>query len=196
MAKKLFIALPLLALILSISLQPVVTQAAVPHALVKSAERGSVEAQYTLGSLYATGQGVVQDYKQAAQWYSKAAAKGHVWAQTNLGYLYDKGLGVTQDYSQAFKWYQKAAWQGDTTAQSNLGDLYYRGEGVPQNYEEAYFWFTISSSMGDDAAAAARDAIADQLPRDVLSDTQKRAAAWNSENPKNPAQPKIPKKPT
>jgi len=195
MTKKLFVVLPLLALVFSVSLHPVAAQAAPPRALVKSAEHGDAEAQYALGSLYATGQGVLQDFKQAAQWYSKAAGKGHVWAQTNLGFFYDKGLGVAQDYAAAFKWYQKAAGQGDATAQSDLGDLYYRGEGVPQNYEEAYFWFTISSTTGDPEAAAARDAIAKQLPLEFLSATQKRAAAWKPENPKNPENPKSPKKP-
>jgi hypothetical protein len=124
---------------------------------------------------------VEQDFRQAAQWYSKAAGKGHAWAQTDLGFLYDKGLGVEQDHAAALKWYRKAAWQGDARAQADLADLYYRGEGVPQNYEEAYFWFSLAAATGDMDAASARDSLAKQLPLDVLSAAQKRAAAWKPE---------------
>src|SRR6478736_521037 len=37
------------------------------------ADAGDPHAQYNLGLLYARGQGVEQDYKQAASWYEKAA---------------------------------------------------------------------------------------------------------------------------
>jgi uncharacterized protein len=33
------------------------------------AEQGNADAQYNLGGMYDTGQGVPQDYKQAVKWY-------------------------------------------------------------------------------------------------------------------------------
>ncbi len=40
------------------------------------AEQGDAYAQSNLGNAYRKGQGVLQDYKQAAKWYSKAAHQG------------------------------------------------------------------------------------------------------------------------
>jgi len=42
----------------------------------KLAERGDAEAQDILGNMYYNGQGVPQDYKEAARWYRKAAEQG------------------------------------------------------------------------------------------------------------------------
>ena len=40
------------------------------------AEQGDAKAQYNLGVMYAKGEGVAQDYAQAAEWYNLAAAQG------------------------------------------------------------------------------------------------------------------------
>ena len=62
--------------------------------LRKVAELGDAEAQWSLGNLYLDGQGVPQDYTQAAFWWSKAAEQGHAQAQYNLGLSYGFGRGV------------------------------------------------------------------------------------------------------
>ena len=54
--------------------------------------------------LYNNGQGVPQDYTQAAEWYRKAAEQGLDNAQYNLGVLYNDGQGVPQDYAEAYFW--------------------------------------------------------------------------------------------
>jgi peptidoglycan hydrolase-like protein with peptidoglycan-binding domain len=41
------------------------------------ANEGNPEAQYILGSMYAQGKGVLQDYAQAHAWFNLAASKGH-----------------------------------------------------------------------------------------------------------------------
>ena len=43
------------------------------EAIKKMAEQGSVSAQVVIGGQYLIGQGIVQDYKQAAKWLTKAA---------------------------------------------------------------------------------------------------------------------------
>ena len=42
----------------------------------KTAEQGSVDAQFTLGFLYYEGRGVPQDYVQAHMWFNLAEAQG------------------------------------------------------------------------------------------------------------------------
>lgn len=40
------------------------------------AKQGHAKAQFTLGSMYDTGKGVIQDYKEAFNWYKLSAEKG------------------------------------------------------------------------------------------------------------------------
>jgi TPR repeat protein len=112
------------------------------------AEKGDPAAQYTLGWMFESGQGVSQSYKQAAYWYTKAANQGDVAAQFVLGSMYQKGNGVPLDNTQAAKWFIKAANQGDAIAQYRLGVFFQNGQGVKQNYEESLAWFTKAAIQG------------------------------------------------
>ena len=86
------------------------------HVFSPLAEKGDGTAQYNLGGMYINGQGVRQDYTQAALWFRKAADQGHAGAQGILAFLYINGQGVRQDYTQAALWLRKAADQGDAYA--------------------------------------------------------------------------------
>ena len=54
-------------------------------ALISSAEKGDVNAQGRLATMYLHGRGVEQNYEESAKWYQKAADQGHPVAQNNLG---------------------------------------------------------------------------------------------------------------
>ena len=82
---------------------------------VKAASGDSL-AQFNMGLLYVEGQGVVQDYKEAAKWFRMAAEQGDSDAQYNLGLLYFNGQGVVQDYKLAHMWLNIAATDGDEVA--------------------------------------------------------------------------------
>ena len=112
------------------------------------AEQGQQWAQRRLGSMYAEGKGVPQDYREAVKWYRLAAAQGNAPAQYSMGMAYEKGQGVPQDYSEAVKWYRLAAEREDDWAQTRLGSLYAEGKGVPQDYEEAVKWFRLAAAQG------------------------------------------------
>ena len=58
------------------------------------ADQGDVKAQFNLGVMYQLGQGVPQDYAEAAKWYRLAADQGFAPAQFNLASMYIKGQGV------------------------------------------------------------------------------------------------------
>ena len=68
-----------------------------------AAEQGDADAQYNLGVMYATGEGVPQDEAEAVRWYRLAAEQGIATAQTNLGPMYDIGEGVPQDEAEAVR---------------------------------------------------------------------------------------------
>src|SRR5258705_266072 len=125
------VTLSLFTLVSSLSAQSVDVDA-----IRKAADQGDAHAQNHLGNLYQGGQGVAQDYAQAAIWYRKAAEQGDSYAQSHLGYLYFAGKGVAQDYAQAAIWTRKAAEQGSAVAQDNLGHLYESGQGLPQDYAQ------------------------------------------------------------
>ncbi len=73
------------------------------------AEQGNARAQNFLGIMYQNGQGVVQDYKNAAMMYSLAAQQGYAWAQNLLGFMYAEGEGISQDYVRAHMWIDLSA---------------------------------------------------------------------------------------
>jgi uncharacterized protein len=83
------------------------------------AEQGNGNAQYSLGTMYAKGQGVAQDYVEAAKWYRLAADQDHVQAQFNLGIMYDNGRGVAPNKVLAHMWFSLSAAQGNQEAAKN-----------------------------------------------------------------------------
>ena len=87
------------------------------------AEQGDAMAQFNLGLCYDNGEGVDQNYAEAAKWYRKAAEQGVALAQYNLGQCYYNGIGVTQNYAEAVKWYRKAAEQGHAMANRALSRM-------------------------------------------------------------------------
>jgi len=110
------------------------------------AEQGYASAQYNLGVRYGNGEGVLQDDKQAVNWFRKAAEQGDASVQGSLGFMYDKGRGVLQDDKQAVNWYRKAAEQGNAIAQGNLAFMYENGRGVTKDYKQALAFYKKSNT--------------------------------------------------
>ncbi len=77
--------------------------------LLPLAEGGDGYAQFALGFIYDTAEGIPRDDAAAAKWYRKAADQGVAGAQYNLGAMYADGHGVPQDYVEAYKWLSVAA---------------------------------------------------------------------------------------
>jgi hypothetical protein len=70
--------------------------------------------------MYEYGEGVAQDYLEAAKWYRKAAKQGFSNAQFKIGRMYDQGKGVRQDSDTAAEWLEKAAKRGNEKARFYL----------------------------------------------------------------------------
>ena len=136
------------------------------------AKAGDALAQNSLGFMYNNGNGVLQDYKEAAKWYRLAAEQGIDSAQTNLGNKYKFGEGVLQDYKEAVKWYRLAAEQGSAAAQTNLGFMYQSGVGVLQDNTMAHMWYNIASANGFEKAGGFRDELAGLMTSADISKAQ------------------------
>jgi TPR repeat protein len=119
------------------------------------AELGDKSFQLNFGWCYEHGEGVKQDWVEAAKWYRMAAEQGHDYAQQFLSELLVRGgHGLKQNYEEAAKWCRMAANHGKPAAQCLLGDLYLDGLGVPQDYAEAYFWYCLAPRRAKEARRA------------------------------------------
>lgn len=107
-------------------------------------------AQYSLGRLYETGQGVQQDLQQAAGWYVRAADLGHPKAAMKLAYLFrDGGPGLKPDGRLAVSYFEKA---GTGSALNEIGLMYLKGTAVTRNAKIAHDWFEKAAAQGSTEA--------------------------------------------
>ena len=114
----------------------------------KAADQGHPEAQYKLGLMYATGEGVEKSEAEAAKLFAKASEQGHTDAQSRLGFMYANGVGVEKNTAEAYKLFSKAAGQGSAKAQFNLGTMYANGIGIETNTVLAVELYLKAAAQG------------------------------------------------
>jgi TPR repeat protein len=135
--------------------------------LLRSAEAGDAEAQFTLAStLYHGGSA-----EQAVGWLKKAAERKHPKAWRLLGDFHAKGLVAKGkvDVREAATCYLKAAALGDAAAMGKLSACYFAGEGVARSAFAGVKWLRAAAEAGDRGAArllAMRLAEGDDISRD------------------------------
>jgi len=113
--------------------------------------------------MYDSGQGVAQDYAEAAAWYRKAAEQGDAVAQFNLGSMYFKGKGAQRGLWRGRTMYHMAAVQGYAQAQYSLGLMYCEGNGVPQDPVQAYLWLNLAAEQEIETADIYLDVLAEHM---------------------------------
>lgn len=119
---------------------------------IEVAKNGDAIAEFRLGTMFAKGQGVPQDFALAAEWLAKSAARGYAPAQNSLGVRYEKGQGVPQNIPRAAVLYREAAEQRFGLAQANLADLHAKGLGVAEDKVLAAVWWTLAVANGETQA--------------------------------------------
>ena len=91
----------------------------------KAADQGNAMAQNNLAMMYALGEGVPRDDKEANKWFLRAAEQGDAGAQFHLGGRFHRsslGLPVSESVEariEAFKWFQLATAQGYPNAEAS-----------------------------------------------------------------------------
>jgi TPR repeat protein len=117
--------------------------------LRRAAEQGNVEAQWQLGLLYASGEGLDLNFVEAASWIERAAEQGFVRAQSVLAWLYANGLGVEHDDGKAGYWYRRAAEQGSAKDQYMVATMYRFGRyGVGRDPAAMIQWYQLAAQQG------------------------------------------------
>ena len=133
--------------------------------------------------MYHKGQGMRQDYAQAAKWFRRAAERGHAKAQYNLGVMYGTGRGVPQNNAEAVRWYRLAAEQGQAEAQLKLMAYYFSGTSVPKDYVLTHMWSNLAVARlppGErhEYAVNIRDNIENLMTPAQLAEAQRLARDW------------------
>lgn len=117
-----------------------------------AADSGDSAACYKLGNAYLMGDGVKQDYDQAAVWYERSVAKGNIKAQCALAGLLWAGQGTQQNRLRAVKLWQQCALLGMRDAALRLAQAYQEGfEGKPDG-ENCFHWAKVAAEKGDKQA--------------------------------------------
>ncbi|MBP7765122.1 MAG: CHAT domain-containing protein [Syntrophaceae bacterium] len=84
------------------------------------AEQGDADAQLRLGTLYARGETVAKNDREALKWFMRSARQSNSQAQYQVGLMYAAGRGVAQNDAEAVRWFRRAATQGYLPAQQAL----------------------------------------------------------------------------
>lgn len=119
-----------------------------PLSLRLAAANGDSSAQFEVGARFAEGEGITQNFAEAAKWYQRSAGQGFALAQYRLGTLYERGLGVKADRLQASTWYLRAAEQGNVKAMHNLAVLAANQSDRAPDYATAAQWFEEAAKRG------------------------------------------------
>lgn len=115
--------------------------------LIKEATLGNDVAQYKLGMLYKTGNGVSVNHKEAAKWFYRSALRNNANSEYEIGLCYEKGMGVKQSKSTARRWYSRSANAGNAVAQTRFGAWYFSGIGCVKNQYAALRWFRKAAAQ-------------------------------------------------
>jgi TPR repeat protein len=158
-----------------------------------AAEAGLHLAQYNLGVMYFSGEGVPQDYALAYKWTRMAAEQGHINAQYNLGTLFYNGLGMRSEvftrwplelifkqsnFEEALKWYGYAAEYDHGEAQYNLATMYEQGEGVAQDLIMATMWARLAHDNEVSDATVLYNALNARLSTEQQNTAGRLYAEW------------------
>ncbi len=101
--------------------------------LQENARKKHPASMREIGRLYDQGFAgfVMQDERQAFDWFLRAADVDDSLAAVYLGYYYEMGKGgLKQDYAKAMTWYQKGVSQLQPSAMNNIGVMYYQGKTI------------------------------------------------------------------
>ena len=101
--------------------------------LTDAAELGSIEALFSLGFAYKSGEGVGQDQAKATELYEKAAMQGHVDCRCNLGCR----EGMEGNHDRAVRHLMISANMGHNHSLDTIKTMFMRGDATKAHYAEA-----------------------------------------------------------
>lgn len=104
---------------------------------------GDANAQNERGLAFFKGDaelGIVQNYKEGADFFESAALQGHDRALRNLGIAYRDGKGRPKNLEKAYEFFLLSAQKGNKKAMENIKACLENGEGVEKDQKAALEW--------------------------------------------------------
>ena len=90
---------------------------------MRAAKKGHAVAQFDLAVMYATGNGVQKNEREAFNWFHKAALNNHTEAKYYMGLSFLQGRGVKKQPHLARQWFKRAAKDGHSKAVFHLSQI-------------------------------------------------------------------------
>ena len=146
-----------------------------------AAEDGLSLAQYNLGILYFTGQGVSKNLEEAFKWTKAAAEQGHLNAQFNLGSLYLDGQGTERNVSEGIDWFVRAAKDGHGNSAYSLAKIFQTGDSVESDQVQAHAWAAQSEANEHPEGNLLKNEIAESMSAEEIGQARRLFAAWQIE---------------
>ena len=141
---------------------PITTPSPNPSSQVLQAARsGDANAQLELGTAYATGRGVPEDFVTAYTWLTLAFANGNKQSKTLISELTRR---LDSAEIARIRW--------------NIGEMYAEGIGVPQDNMTAYMWHLLAEISGETRSRLARERLARSMTADQKTEARARASEW------------------
>jgi uncharacterized protein len=116
--------------------------------LLKSASISNTNAMFKLACMFADGEGVPRDDKEAANLLMSAVSKGHLESHCRLADMFEHGKGVVQSMEVAALLYGQAAEKKNAAALCNLARMHTHGLGVIQSHSEAFKYCRLAAVLG------------------------------------------------
>lgn len=116
----------------------------------KAAEKGNVDALYSLGDFYSEISH--RNIEKAIHYFTLAADKEDLDSMYELGKLYYMN-SPHENHKTSFEWFNKAAKKGKVLAMREVAICYAKGIGVEKNPTLADEWFKKAIEQGDQEAA-------------------------------------------
>ena len=106
----------------------------------RAAVQGNVHAQFDLALMYAKGDGVQKNEREAFKWFHKSARNNHTEAKFYMGLSFAQGRGVKKQAQLARYWFKLAVKAGHREAIAHLANIernlrpqYVRGQRIGIN---------------------------------------------------------------
>ena len=117
---------------------------------LRKATAGDSLAQGQLAFSFWRGQGVPQNFQEAAHWAKLSSEQGNILGICVFAALLDQGSGVAHNGIWALQLWQRAADAQEGWAFSRLGDRYLKGYGgVEKNYSTAVKYLQLAAEKRD-----------------------------------------------
>lgn len=111
-------------------------------------KRGSVGSCYLVAVMRETGQGLSQDFTQAAKLYAETCSKGMAEGCDRLGVMHFYGSGIEKNAERAAELFLQGCRNGLATGCNNLGFVLDVGRGIQRDSEKALKLFTAACNGG------------------------------------------------